>query len=346
MKAITASKLNLNDRVVLEEVIPLTTPFLLYVDPSSSCNFRCQFCPTGHRDLVQGSEYKRSVMSMKLFEKVIDGLAAFPEPLKVMRMNKIGEPLLNKRLPDMIALAKASGRVNYIDLATNGSMFSPELLIRLTKAGLNRLNISLEGVNRNQYAEHAKVDFDFDLLVENIRWFYDHRGTCEITIKVPGNYLSEHDRQRFLDLFGDYCDRIFIEELAPIWPEFNVEQRSGVTVRTDQSQYRQRLKAKEICTYIFYAMAVNADGSVSACCPDWNQKLIIGNLHQQELHEIWNGKPLRQLQLLHLNGKRHDNPVCGTCGHIRYAQVDNIDDARTVLLQRLINSDTQKKIGN
>lgn len=334
MKAEIKSKLRLDERVVLNEVIPLNTPFLLYVDPSSGCNFRCQFCPTGHRDLIKESEYKRSLISMALFEKVIEGLAAFPDPLKVMRLNKIGEPLLNKRLPDMIALAKASGRVNYIDLATNGSMFSPELLVRLTEAGLDRLNVSLEGVSRAQYAEHAKVDFDFDLLVENIRWFYDQRGACELTVKIPGNYLSEHDRQRFFDLFGDFCDRIFIEELAPIWPGFDVEQRSGIAMHADQGQYRQAPEAKEVCTYIFYAMTVNADGSVSACCPDWNQKLIIGDLHQQGLRNIWNGEPLRQLRLLHLHGKRRENPVCGACGHIRYAQVDNIDDARTVLLRR------------
>ena len=47
MKAEIKSKLNLDQRVALQEVIPLETPFLLYVDPSSACNFRCQFCPTG-----------------------------------------------------------------------------------------------------------------------------------------------------------------------------------------------------------------------------------------------------------------------------------------------------------
>lgn len=339
MKAEIRSKLRLEERVALEEVIPLETPFLLYVDPSSGCNFRCQFCPTGHLDLVKGSDYKRSVMSLALFERVIDGLAAFPKPLKVMRMNKIGEPLLNKRLPEMIALAKKSGLVNYIDLATNGAMFSPELLTRLAEAGLDRLNVSLEGVNRAQYLEHAKVDFDFDRLVKNIRWFYEQRGACELTIKVPGNYLSEHDRQRFFDLFGDFCDRIFIEELAPIWPEFDVEKRAGMAIRADEGQYRQVREDKEVCTYIFYAMAVNADGSVSACCPDWDQKLVVGNLQHQTLRAIWNAEPLHQLRLLHLRGERRANPVCGACGHICHAQVDNIDAARLNLLQRL-NGDT------
>ena len=50
--------------------------------------------------------------------------------------------------------------------------------MRIVTAGLDRLNISLEGVNKEQYAEHAKVDFDFAELVEQIRWLYPRRGDC------------------------------------------------------------------------------------------------------------------------------------------------------------------------
>lgn len=335
MKAEIKSKLNLEQRVALQEVIPLETPFLLYVDPSSACNFRCQFCPTGHKDLLRASEYKRSVLDLGLFEKLLRDLEAFPEPLKVMRMNKIGEPLLNRKLPEMIAMAKAGGRVRYIDLATNAALFTPELLTRLIEAGLDRLNISLEGVSREQYAEHAKVKIDFDRLVENVRWLYAHRGGCEVTVKVPGNFLGEGDRERFFALFGDHCDRIFVEELSPIWPGFDVEQRAGVAVQEQAGQYRQTLRDKDVCTYLFYAMAVNADGTVSACCPDWDQKLVVGDLKRESLREIWHSEAMRRLRLQHLRGERRDNPVCRDCGHVKYAQVDDIDAYKSQLLRKL-----------
>jgi radical SAM protein with 4Fe4S-binding SPASM domain len=335
MNAKVQSKLNLEERVALQDVIPLDTPFLLYVDPSSACNFACQFCPTGHRDLLAASEYTRSVMKIEIFEKLIRDLEAFPNPLKVMRMNKIGEPLLNKKLPAMISLAKASGRVRYIDLATNGALFSQELLARLIAAGLDRLNISLEGISQEQYVQHAKVAIDFQQLVDDIRWLYPHRGDCEITIKIPGNYLTREDRERFFEMFGNYCDRIFVEELAPIWPEFDVEARAGVEVQGRTGQYRQSLHDKDVCTYIFYAMAVNADGTVSACCPDWDQKLVVGDLKRDSLHEIWNSPALHRLRLQHLNGARRDHPLCKGCGHIKYAQVDNIDPYKALLLDRV-----------
>ncbi len=39
-------------------------------------------------------------------------------------MYKDGEPLLNKRFADMVAYAKESGRVEYIDTTTNGTFLS------------------------------------------------------------------------------------------------------------------------------------------------------------------------------------------------------------------------------
>jgi len=332
------SKLNRENRVALQDVIPLASPFLLYVDPSSACNFKCQFCPTGHKDLVKESEYARSTLNYGVFKKVIDDLGEFEKPLKVLRMNKIGEPTLNKNLAKMIAYAKQSGSVESIDLATNAAILSRESMVELVEAGLNRLNISVEGVSREQYLERAKVDMDFEQFVEKIKWFFAHKGDCEITIKIPGNYLSGEQKDYFIDLFGNYCDRIFIEDLAPIWPSFDIENRAEIKLNENFGQYQQPLEQKEICTYIFYALAVNADGSVSACCPDWNQKLVVGDVKEETLKDIWNSDKLNALRLQHLEGKRSANVTCRDCGHLRYAQVDNIDQFGKRLLEKFRNS--------
>ena len=88
MKAQVKSKLDLEKRTALQDVIPLDTPFLLYVDPSSACNFRCQFCPTGHIDLLKKSGYRRRVMNLPLFEKLLSDLEAFPQALRVMHSTR------------------------------------------------------------------------------------------------------------------------------------------------------------------------------------------------------------------------------------------------------------------
>ncbi len=336
MKAQLKSKLNLEKHVPLQNVIPVQTPFLVYLDPSSACNFRCLFCPSGHKELIDNSGYSRSIMSLDLFEKVIRDFGEFERPIKVLRLNKIGEPFLNKHLSEMIACAKAGGTVEYVDLATNGSLFSCENLNRLFEAGLDRLNISVEGVNREQYRKYAGIGFDFDLFVENVQWLYAHRGRCEVTIKIPGNYLTDAQKKEFLDTFGEYCDRIFIEDIAPIWPFFDIEAHSDIRIAQTDGQYKQPLQPKDTCTYIFYSAVVNTDGSVSACCPDWEQKLIIGDVRVESFKNIWHSSKMNALRHQHLEGKRYDNKICSQCGHINYCQVDNIDSYRDMLLPQFI----------
>lgn len=334
MKARIRSKLDPGPRIALQDAIPLHTPLLLYVDPSSACNFRCRFCPTGHADLVQQAGYRRRVLDLAVFKKVIADLRDFDQPIRVLRLNKIGEPLLNKHVPEMISSAKASGRVELVDLATNGALLSRELWAQLVAAGLDRLNLSLEGMSREQYREVAGVDFDFEAFVADTEWFYENRGNCEFTIKVPGNHLSAEQREQFFATFGDRCDRIFIENIASIWPAFDVEERGQVAVDREQGQYGTPLAQKDTCTYIFYAAAINADGTVSACCPDWEQRLLVGDARATSLASIWHSKAMNDLRRQHLEGRRRENDVCRDCGHLAYAQVDDIDPYREALLTK------------
>lgn len=335
MKAKYKSKLNLENRVELQKVIPLETPFLLYIDPSSLCNFKCQFCPTGYKSMVERAGYKRQILDMDLFKKIIDGLAAFQEPLKVLRMNKVGEPLVNTNIAEMVSYAKNSGRVAYVDFATNAGLLNEKLSDKLIAAGLDRLNISIEGVNSEHYKKFCGVNVDFEKMVEQIKYFYEHRGNCELVVKIPSNYISEEDIHKFKEIFGDICDRIFVENLTSIWPNFNINDESEDIRVSDESQYGGEIKNRKVCSYIFYSMAVNADGTVSACCPDWEEKLIIGDLNKNSLYEIWNSEKLKELQYQHLQGKRFENEVCANCGHIKYCQVDDIDDYAEEILNNM-----------
>lgn len=331
MKAKIKSKLNLEDRTPLQNIIPIETPFLLYLDPSSLCNFKCQFCPSGHRNLIENVGYKRSIMNLDLFYKIIDDLKEFEKPIKFLRMNKIGEPLLNKNLEKMISYAKKSGKIEKIDLATNGSLFNKERMEAIIKAGVDRLNISAEGVNSAQYLKYCGVEFDFDNFVKNVKWLYENKQNCEITIKIPKNYLTKEDEKKFFDTFGDYCDRIFVENLTSIWPAFDIQEYSNIKI-SNESQYNQKQEDKNVCSYIFYSMAINSDGTVSACCPDWEQKLLIGDANKQSLKEIWTSPEYDSLRIQHLEDKRCDNETCSICGHIKYCQVDNIDSYKDEIL--------------
>ena len=222
--------------------------------------------------------------------------------------------------------------MEYIDTTTNGSLLEPSRVGPVIDAGLDKINISVDGMNQEQYMRFTKFDFDFDKFVKNVKWLYGHKKQCEIAIKIPGELITEAQREEFFQTFGDYCDRIFIENFAPCWPEFNVEERTGVKI--SKGIYDQPIIPTETCPYIFYAMSVNADGLVSSCFLDWGRKLIVGDTRSESLKSIWGSSAFNRLRLQHLEGKRCENPVCGKCGQLTHCLPDNIDQYREMLLPK------------
>jgi len=276
-----------------------------------------------------------------LFKKVIDDLAGFDKPIKVLRMYKDGEPFLNKELANMIAYAKQSGQVEYIDTTTNGSLMTPERMAPVIEAGLDKINISVDGMNREQYLKFTHFDFDFDGFINNVKWLYENKGKCEIVMKIPKELITESQQQQFLDTFGNYCDRIALENFAPCWPEFDVEARTGIKIT--EGIYNQPISNTETCPYIFYGMSVNADGLVSSCFLDWERKLIVGDARSENLVDIWHSQKFNDLRIQHLQGKRHENLVCQNCGQLTHCLPDNIDPYQQQLLEKLTQFMADKK---
>jgi len=333
MKARLEPRINLIGRTPLETVIPLATPFIIFVDPASSCNFKCTFCPTGHRDMIAETGRFQGVMKLDVFQKIIDDLQEFEKPIKVLRMYKDGEPFLNKRIADMVAYAKKSGRVDYIDTTTNGTFLSPDRVGPVLEAGIDKINISCEGMTEETYLRFTGFKFDFKKFVDNIKWIYANKSSnCEIVIKIPAELTTEAERQQFFDTFGDHCDRIFVENFAPCWPEFDIEEHTGVKI--SKGIYQQDIGDTDTCPYIFYGYSVNADGLVSSCFLDWGRKLVIGDVRTQSMKEIWNSEKMNALRLQHLEGRRKQNGVCGNCGQLSHCLPDNIDAHRVALLAK------------
>ena len=332
MKAEIKPRIDLENRTKLETVIPLEVPFIINIDPSDVCNFKCKFCPTGDIKLMKKVGRSLKIMNFELYKKIIDDICKFEKPIKVLRLYKDGEPLINPRFADMIKYAKEKNCSERIDTTTNASLLNPKKSLEIIEAGLDRINISIEGVNAKQYLEFSQYKIDFDKLVENIRFFYEHRKNCEMIVKINGDTLTEEQKKQFYDIFGDITDGIYIEHIMSCWPEFEIKD---VKVNEEFGIYGQQIKEVQVCPYIFYSFSINSDGMASACFLDWSRKLIIGDAKIESVKEIWQGKKLRNMQKMFLRKERKHHPICGNCGQMSHGQPDNIDDYAKELLDKI-----------
>jgi radical SAM protein with 4Fe4S-binding SPASM domain len=333
MKAEIKPRIELENRTKLEEVIPLDTPFLIFLDPSDLCNFKCKFCPTGDSALLKEVKRRPGLMDFGLYKKIIDDLCAFEKPVKVLRLYKDGEPLINPKFPDMVRYAQERGCALQVDTTTNASLLNPRLNLELIDSGLDRIHISLNGLSDEDYRQFTGSKVDFERLVENIAHFYEHRKNCLVCVKIVGDNLTQEDKDRFFDRFGNIADRVFIEHIAPCWPTFEMKD---ATPNPSVGIYGQEIREVLVCPYIFYSLSINSDGKVSLCFLDWSRKLIVGDVKREHFKDIWNGRALFEHRIAHLQKKRKKHPVCGACGQLTHCMPDDIDAFADKLADKLM----------
>jgi MoaA/NifB/PqqE/SkfB family radical SAM enzyme len=319
-------------RTDLTTVAPLDTPYVIFIDPSSACNFRCTFCPTGDLPLMKQIGRYQGTLKLADFEKLVRDLDAFPDPVKVLRLYKDGEPLVNKYFAEMVAVARSSKKVGLIDTTTNGALLIPRTSEKIIDAGIDLINISIDGLDAPQLQKFAKVKLDYKIFIDNIRYLHSIKGDCKIVIKTTAEIIGASRKQEFYDTFGNYCDKIFVENTSPCWPDFDVEERMGIQIT--QGLYGNAIVEQTACPYIFYSMSVNSDMQVSACFVDWSRGLIIGDARNLTLRDIWNSENMNAHRSAHLDGMRKSHSVCGSCGQISHCGPDSIEGSLEIIKQR------------
>lgn len=204
-------KIEISNRQNLGLIAPLKMPFSVELDVSSYCNLNCQFC---FRNSYKNCErINQCFMDFDLFKKIVKELALFGEPLKKLKLSWGGEPLMNPQLPEMISYAKDKGVADCVEIITNGIALTHELSDKITKAGLDRINISINGIADEDYRNCTKRDVDTKKLHEEIKYLYRVKKNTQIYIKLSNVGYSEEKIKRFYELYGDYSDSIFAENI-------------------------------------------------------------------------------------------------------------------------------------
>ena len=203
----------------------------------------------------------------------------------------------------MVAYAKEAEVAECIEITTNGTLLNEKLSLELIDAGLDILNISVNGINEQQYKDVCQYEMDFKDFYKKIEFFYKHKQNCKIFIKYSDIGYTETEKQNFYYTFETVSDEIFVETISStLWQDTNIGQKIN---NAHKGTYGQDLKRKEVCPFLFTTMVINHSGIAHLCCVDWKTEYILGDLKTEKIADIWNGEKLRNYQKLHLIMKTH-----------------------------------------
>jgi pyruvate-formate lyase-activating enzyme len=143
-------------------------PFQLMLDPVNNCHLSCPGCLHTSNPKHAGTfDWPGGLMAMPVYERF---LAEHGPTAWGLVLYNWGEPLLNKRTPEMIRLAKR--HLLHVCLSTNFSVrFDVPALVG---SGLNFLFLSLDGATQSTYSKFRRGG-DLELCLDNLRLVLEER---------------------------------------------------------------------------------------------------------------------------------------------------------------------------
>ena len=132
----------------------------LRVSVTDRCNLRCLYC-------MPEPDYawlpKDTILSFEEIGTIVDAFTR----LGVDRVRLTGgEPLLRRDLASLVAALAARPAITDLALTTNGVLLAPQAA-RLKAAGLHRITISLDTLDRGRFREMTRFD-NHDAVLEGI----------------------------------------------------------------------------------------------------------------------------------------------------------------------------------
>ena len=212
-------------------------------------------------------------ISLPLYEKIVRELGEL-DYRGMLLYSGFGEPLLAKQLEVLIETTKRFCPHARLEIVTNGDKLSVERLRSLFGAGLDTLLISMyDGPEQREQFERMR----------------DAAGLAAERIVLRPRWLSAAER------FG-----------------IALSNRAGLITIKDAGVAPLTEPLKRRCHYPFYTVMVDWDGAMLLCPHDWGRKLVVGNLNERGIAELWTSETLKQVRLT-LAADNRDFAPCNVC---------------------------------
>ena len=291
-----------------EALLRQALPTHIRIETASACNLRCQHCTTG----VAYKSTDRRVMSMELFERVLEQVRTLPT-LRTAIMYLGGEPLLNKHHATMCRRVKEETQIRTVKFVTNAMLLTDKWCDEIAHANVDGIHVSIDGRSPEENdrirvgARYATVRDNLKRLMQRLQ----ERG-CSTRIMI-GNTVFRTPGDLMQPVTPEFISRDFPSckvqsGYAMVWPGMTAEE----TGLEDLQVYRE--KPRRFCDHPFYDIAIRANGDVILCCYDISGRHVMGNVMEQDLLPLYQSEAYVEVRRAML---RHDSaavpPVCQRC---------------------------------
>lgn len=275
------------------------------------CPCRCVHCPVGITPPIERhTRFGKSAISLRLFKKLIQEMSAFHH--STLRIHGVGEPILWKGLSQALRFASEHNVRTWLFtcLVTEDTSLLEELV-----EYCNIIEISINSFDEDDYRKTKRVDA-FLLVKRNVEFLKDIVRSKNLSTKIIVSRVESKDKHydsnfvrywKSSNLIDDAFIRIYHDYNALLNNKFNRKRHEIIPCLVHWSRFN-----------------IDCDGTVVLCFNELfkekhpDESLVLGNIENQTISEIWHCDKLSQVREAQLKGnyafvKFTDNIPCKKC---------------------------------
>lgn len=312
------------------EDIRSKTPHIFNIETTNYCNMTCVMCPRtifmkrkniwiddktfednikkikphDQKKLNSFWEWLENNTDYKKNEKSENGFY-FNVISSHLVLHGYGEPFLDKYLIKRLELCKQYKIPTYFS-CTPATMTVEKATLAM-EAGLGVLKFSLDALDDEGMKKIRGKKANYTESIEKIlklieikknRNFKTLLVPCMIAFKDTEEEKKLH--QKFLDFWSDKDVYAYVKSLDNKW----LDQEKFKDLK-NFSHYE-----KQYCEYPWTSLTIMADGNVVPCTQISNNEIVLGNVNEKSIEEIWNSKEYMEFRKMHINGRFPKNHKC------------------------------------
>jgi len=295
-------------------------PRVLQLQTQSYCNARCSFCPypVTSRKLAQGT------MKWGLIEKIAEELVSV-RFLPMMLFELHNEPLLDKRIFDMVRFLKVKRPDIYCATVTNGQLLDNFSVSEIIQSRIDQIVVSLNAFSENAY-KRLDNGLSYERVMNNITALVSDRTLKpRVTLSFVATAQNLDDIHRALAYWRKREVRtrvVAVTNRAGVlenYEDIGLHSRYYVGNLLSRAWARMlsRIGGVAGCTLPFHQMNILFNGECIVCCHDWNRATIVGNVGNQSIKEIWNSGVMGEIRSAILHKRYEQIASCANCSQAR-----------------------------
>lgn len=274
-------------------------PEALLIETTTRCNLRCPMCP---RTL---SPPPNSDLPDEILWPLLEAHAAMGG--EHVYLYGLGEPLLDPRIYDALVRCRELGLTSILSI--NGTLLTPARRARLLQAGVDHLIVSLDAASAATYARY-RAGGEYAPTVAQVQALARERQQGQLGalvvqfVRLPGN-IHEQDA--------------FVQQWSGVRGVDHVRLKDEDIGLTEHALYEADGLSRENPCHILWRgpLVVRYTGEVFACYHHAGENVPLGNLHEDSLHDLWNGPALRALRADHAARALKPDGLCARCPAVR-----------------------------